>query len=79
MTVSLDSMSIGSGFHSSVWIHFVCLNLVRAQGVSNSSLNFKIMRENRVLAAAVVLYGQSASLQACTSFKANDKRGGSLS
>lgn len=66
MTVSLDSMSIGSGFHSFVLTHFICLNLVSAQGVSNNGLNFIITRDNRVLAAVVVLYGQSGSLQACT-------------
>ena len=29
MTVSLDSMSICSGLHSSVLTHFICLNLER--------------------------------------------------
>lgn len=40
MTVSLDSMSIGSGFHSFVLTHFICLNLVSAQGVSNNRFEF---------------------------------------
>lgn len=48
MTVSLDSMSICSGFHSSVLTHFICLNLVRRQGVRNKGLNF-VIKKNIIL------------------------------
>ena len=44
MTVSLYSVSICSGFHSSVMTHFICLNLVR---------------DHYVLTALLVLYVQS--------------------
>lgn len=73
MTVSLDSMSICSGFHSSVLTHFICLNLVRRQGVRNKGLNFMIKKKSScAYTAVVVLYVQSTSLQAYTSCKGND-------
>ena len=67
MTVSLNSMSVSSGFHSSVLTHFIGLNLARVQGVRNSSLNFMRKTDHRVLTAVIILYVQSASLQAYTS------------
>lgn len=44
MTVGLYSMSVCSGFHSSVLTHFICLNLVR---------------NHHELTALLVLYVQS--------------------
>ena len=49
MTVSLDSMSICSGFHLSVLTHFICLNLVIAQGVRIKGLNFMTKKDHRAL------------------------------
>jgi len=56
MTVSLDSMSICSGFHSSVLTHFICLNLVRRQGVRNKGLNFMIKKNHPVLIQLLSFY-----------------------